>query len=119
MTVLRTVQFDGQFRVGAVEIQDAIAYRVLPAEFETGKPSSSQRPPERLFVVRLMAAQFAGDLFEAHAAMMFAIAEISSPPAAYLRLPLLAQRGEGRGEELLAWESHSHFFEFFDKPPTA
>lgn len=97
MTVLRAVQFHGQLGVSAVEIEDVIAHGVLATEFETGKTSSPQRAPERLFVVRLIATQLAGDVFEAHARMMFFATKLSR--RSYL-LPLLAKLGEGWGVEL-------------------
>jgi hypothetical protein len=69
-TVLRTVQFDGEFRVRAIEIQNVIADRVLAAEFETGETSPAQRPPEFFFFIGLIATKFAGDLFEVHCERM-------------------------------------------------
>ncbi len=96
-TVLETVQFDRQLGVGTIKIQNVPTDRVLPAEFETGKPSSAQCPPKLLLFVRLVAAKLAGDLFKAHGGRMRPAGKISSPPA---KLPtLLAKRGEGRGEE--------------------
>lgn len=91
MSVLRTVQFHGQLGVRAVEIQDVISDRVLPTEFDTGKTPAAQCPPERLFVVRLIAAQLAGDLLEAHEGMMFFVLEITSPS------PRSSPRLAGRG----------------------
>ena len=78
--MLRTVQFHSQLCSGAIEIQNAISDRVLPAKFETRKTPVTQRPPERLFIIRLMAPQLPGDLFEAHEQMMFFGEEISSAP---------------------------------------
>lgn len=83
MAVLQTVQFQRQLCVRAVEIQDVIPDRMLPTEFETGKTPAPQCPPERFFAVRLVTAQLAGDLFEAHEGMMFFDGEISSPPHFY------------------------------------
>jgi len=71
MSVLRAVQFYGQLCVRAVEIQNIIPDRVLPPEFETGKTSSAQCPPEHLFVIRLLAAQLPGNVFEAHVGILF------------------------------------------------
>jgi hypothetical protein len=53
-TMLKTVQLDGELRVGAVEIQNVIPDRVL-------------------------AAKFAGDLFEAHGGRMLVAIKNSSP----------------------------------------
>lgn len=78
MTVLRAVQFHGELRVRAVEIQNVFSNRVLPSEFETGKTPVPQRPPKRLFVLRLIMTQLAGDFFQAHAGMMFFAWKISS-----------------------------------------
>jgi hypothetical protein len=79
MAMLRAVQFHGQLCIRAVEIQNVISDRVLPTEFEPGKTPATQGPPERLFVVRLVATQLAGDVFEAHGGMMFFARKISSP----------------------------------------
>ncbi len=107
--MLKTVQLDGELRVGAVEIQNVIPDRVLAAEFETGKTPATQRPPKFLLLVCLLAAKFAGDLFEAHDGRMLVAIKNSSPLTSILSvwrgeeedstkrylLPLLAKRGEG------------------------
>jgi hypothetical protein len=41
-TVLKTVKFDIELRVGAVKIEDMSAHCMLPTKFETGESSSSQ-----------------------------------------------------------------------------
>ena len=79
MTVLRAIQFHGQLRVGTVEIQNIIPDRMLPAKFETGETPAAQRPPERPFVVRLIATQLTGNLFQAHRGMMLFVWKITSP----------------------------------------
>ena len=68
--MLKAVEFDIQLRVSTVKIQDMSANCVLSAEFEAGKLSSSQCPPKLFFFIGLVAAQLAGDLFEAHAERM-------------------------------------------------
>jgi hypothetical protein len=90
-TVLKAVKFNGQLRIGAKEIQNMSANGVLPAKFETGELSSAQRAPEFFFVFGLMTAKLTGDLFEAHAARMRLIIEISSSSPRHS--PRLARRG--------------------------
>ena len=69
-TMLKAVEFDIQLRVSAVKIQDMSANCVLPSKFEAGELSSSQCPPKFFFFIGLVAAQLAGDLFEAHTGRM-------------------------------------------------
>ena len=96
MTVLRAVQFHGQLCVRAVEIQNVISDHVLPTEFEAGKTSTAQCPPELLFVVREVPAQLAGDVFEAHVEMMFIVKKIFKPANdTSVLLPLLPKGGVG------------------------
>ncbi len=40
-TVLKAIQFNSQLRIGAIEIQNVSANRVLPSEFETSEASST------------------------------------------------------------------------------
>jgi hypothetical protein len=47
MSVLRAVQFHGQLCVRAIEIQDVISDRVLPAEFETCRATPARAPFRR------------------------------------------------------------------------
>ena len=61
--VLKSIKFDSQFCIGAIEIQNVSANRVLPSEFETSEASSAQCPPEFLFFISLIAAELAGDWF--------------------------------------------------------
>jgi hypothetical protein len=90
-TVLKTVEFDRQFRVSTIKIQDLSANGVLPSKLETGELSSSQCPPKFFFAVSLFAAKFTGDLFEAHAGRMQVAGKNSSSSP---RLsPRLARRG--------------------------
>ena len=90
-TMLKAVGFDIQLRVSAVKIQDMSANGVLPAKFEAGELSSSQCPPKLFFFIGLVAAQLAGDLFEAHAGrMQVAEKNSSSSPRPS---PRLARRG--------------------------
>jgi hypothetical protein len=86
-TMLKTVQLDGELCLGAVEIQNVIPDRVLAAEFETGKTPATQRPPKFLLLIRLLAAKFAGDLFEAHGGRML-VAEKNSSTALATPSPL-------------------------------
>ncbi len=44
-TVLKAVKFDIQLGVGAIEIQNMPADRVLAAEFEAGEAAPAQCPP--------------------------------------------------------------------------
>ena len=69
-TVLKTVEFNIQLRVGTIKIQDMSANGMLPAKFEAGKLPFSQDLPKFCFLVGLSAAKFAGNLFEAHAGRM-------------------------------------------------
>ncbi len=101
MTVLRAVQFHGQFCIGAVDIQNMISDRVLSAEFETGKTPSAQRPPERLFVIRLVAAELAGDVFEAHVGRMFFAGNTSSPAHVFSLSSLNEERAGVRSQVAL------------------
>ena len=90
-TMLKAVEFDIQLRISAVKIQDMSASCVLPAKFEAGELPSSQRPPKLFFFIGLVAAQPAGDLFEAHAGrMQAAVKNSSSSPRPS---PRLARRG--------------------------
>ena len=90
-TVLKAVEFDIQLRVSAVKIQDMSANGVLPSKFEAGKLSSSQCPPKLFFFIGLVAAQLAGDLFEAHAGRMQVAGKNSS--SSPRPSPRLARRG--------------------------
>ena len=72
-TVLKTIKFHCQFRVGTVKVQNATANGVLSAELETGKSASPECLPKFLFLIRLIVAKLPGDLFEAHAAMMMIV----------------------------------------------
>ena len=65
-TMLKTIKLDRQFCVCTIKVQNMSAHDVLPAEFETGKPPSSQCAPKLLLFVRLIAAKHAGDLLQAH-----------------------------------------------------
>jgi hypothetical protein len=51
---------------------------VLAAKFETGKTSPTQCPPKFLLLIRLLAAKFAGNLFEAHGGRMLVAGKNSS-----------------------------------------
>jgi len=90
-TMLKAVEFDIELRLGAIEIQNVPAHCVLPAKFEAGELSSPQCPPKLFFLISLIAAQLAGDLFEAHAGRMQVpeIISSSSPRPS----PRLARRG--------------------------
>ena len=59
-TVLETVQFHSQPRRRAIEIQNIITLRMLPAKFETRKPMAAQCPPQIPFLVCLITAKLAG-----------------------------------------------------------
>jgi hypothetical protein len=69
---------------------------MLPAKFETRKPLTAQRPPQIPFRVRLVTPKLAGGGDRVHPDRMQIAAKNSSRA---LLPPLLAQRGEGRGEE--------------------
>jgi hypothetical protein len=64
--MLKSIQFDDQFGVRAIKIQNVPADYVLPAKFETGKMPSAQSTPQFFFLVRLIVPKLAGDLFQAH-----------------------------------------------------
>ena len=91
--MLKAIQFDRQFCIGAIEIQNVPAHRVLPAEFETGKAPSAQRAPEFLFLIGLITTKLAGDWFEAHAGKMLIVGKNSSPLT-----PALSRLGGERGK---------------------
>ncbi len=61
--VLKSIKFNGQLRIGAIEIQNMSSNGMLPAKFETGEASSAQRPPELLFLIGLITTKLAGDWF--------------------------------------------------------
>jgi hypothetical protein len=65
-TVLKTVKLDVQFRVRTIKIENINSQEMLSAEFKTGKTMSSQRAPELLFLVGLVAAKLAGGLNRSH-----------------------------------------------------
>jgi len=44
-TMLRTVEFNAQPGVGAIEIQNVITNGMFPAEFEAGETMAAQWPP--------------------------------------------------------------------------
>jgi hypothetical protein len=90
-TMLKAVKFNGQLRIGAVEIQNMSANGMLPAKFETGELSSSQCAPQFFLVFGLMTAKLTGKLFEAPAVRMRMIIEISS--SSPRPSPRLAKRG--------------------------
>jgi hypothetical protein len=69
---------------------------MLPAEFEAREPLTAQRPPQIPFLVRLVTTKLAGGGDRIHTDRMQIAAKNSSRA---LLLPLLAKRGEGRGEE--------------------
>lgn len=58
--VLEAVEFDGQARGGAVEVQEVVADRMLAAELEPGEATGSQGAPEFAFFVGLLATQATG-----------------------------------------------------------
>ena len=95
-TVLETVQFHRQPCRRTIKIQDVITHRMLPAELETRKTMAAQRPPQIPFCIRLVTAKPAGGGDRVHPDRMQIAPKNSSRT---LLLPLLAQRGEGRGEE--------------------
>jgi hypothetical protein len=61
-TVLKTVKLHVQPGGGTVKIQNVNSMWMLPAEFEPGKTLTSQRAPELLFFVGLVATKLAGGL---------------------------------------------------------
>ena len=69
-TVLKAVKFNRQFCIGAIEIQNVSANRVLPAKFETRETASAQCAPKLFFFVSLTAAKPAGDVIQAHVERM-------------------------------------------------
>ena len=58
--MLKSIQFNGQLRIGAVKIQNVPTNRVLPTEFEAGEASSAQCAPKFFLFVGLVATKFAG-----------------------------------------------------------
>jgi len=60
--VLKTVQFHIQPRRRAIEIQNINSRWMLSAKFESGETVASQRAPQFLFVVGLVATKLAGGL---------------------------------------------------------
>ena len=60
--VLETVKLDGQTGRRAIEIQKVNSGRMLAAKFEPGETMASQRAPELLFFIGLVATKLAGGL---------------------------------------------------------
>jgi hypothetical protein len=54
--VLAAIQFDRQFQLGAVEVQDVGRAGELAAEFEVGDLSGAEFLPEQVFAVGLLGA---------------------------------------------------------------
>src|ERR1700679_2310431 len=77
--MLRTVEFNAQPGVGAIEIQNVITHGMFPAEFEAGETMAAQCPPELLLLICLIAAKHAGGLFEAHGTRMLIVGRNSGP----------------------------------------
>jgi hypothetical protein len=96
-TMLKPVEFDIQFRVRAVKIQNMSANRVLPSKFEAGELSPPQCTPEFFFFVGLIAPKLAGDLLEAHAGRMQIVSRQFKFLTASIPSPRPAGRGSGRG----------------------
>jgi hypothetical protein len=61
-TVLKAVKFDRQSRRRAIEVQKIDSCWMLSAKFETGETIASQRAPQFLFFVGLVATKLAGGL---------------------------------------------------------
>jgi len=77
--MLKSIQFNGQLGVRAIKIQNLPANHVLPTKFETGEAPFAQSAPQFLFLVGLVAAKLASDLFQAHANIMSVVMEIPKP----------------------------------------
>ena len=52
-----TIEFEGEFRGGAIEIQNVGAKRVLPTKFVTREISIAQVPPKNAFPFGRVLAQ--------------------------------------------------------------
>ena len=59
-TVLKAVEFDGQLCGRTVNIQRVDSHRMLAAEFESRKTTSTQHAPKFFFFLGLLTAQTAG-----------------------------------------------------------
>ena len=66
VTVARAIDFQREFRFGAVEIQRVRSDWMLPAKFVTGKPSITQQTPERFFSGGLPFAELANSFARFH-----------------------------------------------------
>ena len=92
--MLKAVKFDRQFRIGAIEIQNVSTNHMLSPEFETGKASSAQCPPEFFFLVGLITTKPAGDWFEAHGGKILVAGKNSNPLT-----PALSPFWRGEGDD--------------------
>jgi len=95
--MLKTVKLHVQPGSGAIKIQNINPARMLASEFESRKAMAPQRAPEFLFLVCLIAAKLAGDLFEAHSGKMLLVGKNSSPLTP-CPLPVWAGRGRSRAQ---------------------
>ena len=64
--MLRAVKFHCELCVRAIKIQNVFTNDMLASELEPGKTPSAQFTPKLFFLVRLVAAELAGDVVEAH-----------------------------------------------------
>ena len=61
VSVTGTIQFDGEFHGGTIEIQNVTFDWMLPSEFVTCKVSISKMAPENTFTVGGVLAQVTGE----------------------------------------------------------
>jgi len=95
--VLRTVQLDGELRGRTIKIEVEGARRMLTAKLKSREASSSQRAPQLLFLIRLLATQTprVGDGIHALEIMFSKAKDKASGEPPLLRSE--RRRGPGRG----------------------
>jgi hypothetical protein len=64
--MLKTIQFDGQFCGGTINIQKVNPHWMLAAKFESSKSPSPEHPPKFFFFLGLLSAEAAGFGDNAH-----------------------------------------------------
>lgn len=89
--VSTTIQFDGQFRHGAVEIEEVDPAGILATKLELGEAAVTQQAPEPLLSIRGLLAELAGEVTGSGAAS----AVFASVPFHPLILSFSPTGGEG------------------------
>ena len=64
--MLKSIQFDREFCISAIEIENVSGNRMLSAKFEASKSTAAERPPQFFFVLGLITAEIACELAVTH-----------------------------------------------------